>query len=551
MAKLFRNGKIYIEAGVFADALLVEDGFIQAVGREREVLAAAGKRHPGEGFDLVDLDGRTVIPGFNDCHLHLTLVGEALRTCDLSDVRSREELIARGRAFLRSHPEITMLIGRGWNQDRFPEGQQHLPTRWDLDEISREIPVILDRVCLHVAAANSKAVELAGVNHQGSVLGGEIHRDASGQATGVFTENAVGLLHGLIPDKTADDLKADFLRAVDYAVRVGITSVQSCDVLMSPDFAMVFSAIGDLAAAGRLKLRYSHQFNLLTPDDLQAYLKTERTNPRYDERWYSRGALKLFKDGSLGGRTALLRQDYQDEPGMRGVEALSDEQLLAFCRLAEKQGIQVLTHAIGDEAIRRVIGVYEEVMAPGNPLRHGIVHNQITTPELLAQIVRLEIPVLAQPIFLQTDRTIIEDRVGPELAETSYAFNTLLEMGGRVGLSTDAPVEDCAPLQNLHWAVNRCDGDGIPAGGYQPHEKMTLERALDAYTLGSAWIEGKDSWKGRLQPGYAADLIILDRDPFTADPLSIGEIQVLETFVGGNSVYRRQELEGQDPDPAV
>lgn len=532
MDKIYRNGKIYMEKGGFAQALLISDGIIKAVGKEDEVLKL-------EADKIIDLEGKTVIPGFNDSHLHLVMTGENMSQCCLNDARSIEEVIALGKQFLLENPDLTVLVGKGWNQNQFDQGEKRLLTKADLDQISTQIPVIFDRVCIHVSSANSKAVKMLGAGKDTSIEGGEVLMGPDGTPNGIFTENGVGFLHSLIPARIEQDLERDFLKAMDYAVSVGITSVQSCDVMMSKDFARVFNVIGQIASDGRLKLRYAHQFNFPSITEFKEYLATEYHSSVYDGRMYSKGGLKLFKDGSLGGRTALLSRDYADAPGERGVEALSDEAMLEFCRLADQHQIQVITHAIGDAAIDQVLSVYEKVMPEGeNPLRHGIVHNQITTRPQLEKIARLRIPVFSQPVFLLSDIPMIRDRVGQELEQTSYAFHTLYQLGAPVSLSSDAPVEDCNPFINLFAAVCRQRLDLTPEGGYFPQEKMSVEDALDAYTWGSAFNECKERFKGRLKAGYAADMVILDRDLFSIAPEQIKDIKVLETIVDGRTVYR-------------
>jgi len=242
----------------------------------------------------------------------------------------------------------------------------------------------------------------------------------------------------------------------------------------------------------------------------------------------------------LGARTAYLSREYEDAPGTKGVEALSDQLLQAFCDLASGYGIQVLVHAIGDGAAESVINAFEKTMKDGqNPLRHGIVHCQITNEEQLKRIAKLDISVFYQPIFLDYDIQIAEARVGRELAGTSYAFNTLNKLGASISFGTDSPVEDCNPFPNIYCAVTRQRMDGTPEGGFFPGERMSVEDAIDAYTIGSAYNEFKEGFKGRLKPGYAADLIVLGRDIFTTAENEIKDIKVEKTMVGGEFVYEK------------
>ena len=371
------------------------------------------------------------------------------------------------------------------------------------------------------------------------VDGGEIVLSSDGSPNGVFNENATKVIRSIIPKKTKSDIQRDFLKGMEYAISVGLTSVQSCDT-MDENYPIVFEALQELADEDKLKFRYRMQYNFQDIEDFKIYLQTENLNGNYDEKFYSKGCLKLFKDGSLGARTAHLKEEYNDDKGNFGVEGLSDDKLQALCDLAVENNTQVITHAIGDKAIESVINAYEKVMKNGeNPLRHGIVHNQITSMDQLERIAKLKIPIMYQPIFLNYDYNIIVDRIGPERAKTSYALNTLYQLGALVSLSTDAPVEDCNPFENIYCAVNRKGLAGRPVNSYQPEECMKIEDAIDAYTRLSAYNEFKEDIKGKLQPGFVADLLILDRDIFTIPSMDIKNVQVETTMVDGKIVYQR------------
>jgi len=529
---LIKNAKIFAEKGHFVEALLIEDGFVKKAGSNAELA--------GESVDTVlDMEGRTILPGLNDSHLHITMKGAAMNSCDLIPAKSIDDIIRLGREFLAKNPDMKAMPGRGWNQDYFATGEKRMINRFDLDQISTEIPIVFERTCGHVGVGNTKALEILGVDENTKVDGGEIEIGEDGKPNGIFNENAVQLIRKAIPEKDMATREKEFLMSMDYSVSQGLTSVQSCDVL-GKDFKEVFKLLHDLYSEGKLKFRYRHQYNFQDIEDFKEYLKSEHITGKYDEMFFSKGALKLFKDGSLGARTAYMKKEYADAPGTFGVEALSDDQLQALVDLAVENDITVVTHAIGDAAVESVMNAYENTMIEGkNPLRHGIVHNQITSMEQLERQTRLQIPVMYQPIFLDYDNRVIEDRVGKELAKTSYAFNTLYKMGAPVSLGTDSPVEDCNPFQNIYCAVNRKGLDGHPEGGYYPEEAMTLEDAIDAYTVGSAFNEFKEDVKGKLLPGFVADLIVLDRDIFSIDPMEIKNVKVVKTMVNGKFVYER------------
>lgn len=532
MKTILQNGKIYVQKNNFQEAILIENGVIHQVGTNEEILK-------NNADNIIDLQGKTVLPGFNDSHLHISLIGEAMNLCDLAPAKSISTAIQIGKKFIEDNNGLKVLMGRGWNQDNFTTGEKRLFNRFDLDEISTEIPIIFDRVCSHVTVGNTKALEILGVDENTTVDGGVIEIGSDGKPNGIFNENATRLFMSIIPEKDDQEKEEEFLKAANYALSMGITSVQSCDI-MSKDFKSMFKIIQSIYDNQKVKLRYTHQYNFQDIADFKTYLETEYRTGQYDERFLSRGALKLFKDGSLGARTALMLKDYEDAPGTKGVEALSDKQLQALCDLAAEHGITVVTHAIGDGAIESVINAYENTMKDDkNPLRHGIVHCQITSLEQLKRISKLNIPVMYQPIFLDNDSKIVEDRVGKELSSTSYAFNTLYQSGSPVSLGTDSPVEDCNPFPNIYCAVTRLGLNGNPVGGFNPAEKMDIQDAIDAYTIGSAFNEFKEDFKGRLKPGYVADLIVLDRDIFTIDPLNIKDMKVEKTMIDGEFVYQR------------
>ncbi|MDR7869329.1 MAG: amidohydrolase [Tissierellaceae bacterium] len=529
MRTILKNGKIYIEKDNFVEALLLENEVILELGSNEEISTY-------DSDEVIDLEGKTVLPGLNDSHLHLAGVGSTMTSCNLTPARSIDDLINLGKDFMAKNPKLTSIAGRGWNQDYFTSGEKRMPTRFDLDKISTDIPIVFVRVCGHMATGNTKALELLSVDENTKVDGGVIELGTDGKPNGIFSENAVAFLNSAIPNKTEDDIENEFLKAVDYAISLGITSVQSCDVSKEDNQSM-FNIIHNIYKNNKTKLRYSHQFNYQDINDFKDYLNTEFNTGDYDEKFLSKGALKLFIDGSLGARTALMLNDYNDAPGTKGVQVLTLEQLDQICSLAAENEIRIVTHAIGDGAVEMVLNAYEKILVNGkNPLRHGIVHCQITSKEQLERIAKLNIAVMYQPIFLDYDLNIVEDRVGKELSSTSYAFNTLFQLGAPISLGTDAPVEDCNPWYNLYCAVTRKGLNGKPEDGFYPNEKMDIQDAIDCYTYGSAYNEFKENFKGRLKPGFVADLIVLDKDIFTINPDEIKDIVVERTMIDGNFI---------------
>ena len=534
------NGKIYLERDRFASALLVENGRIAAVGDSADLLAQAPEAA------VYDCGGRTVIPGLNDSHLHLLHIADQLARVDICGCTSVEDLISRCKAFLAENPKAREqgLHSVGWNQDLFDVPR--IPTRHDLDQIATDIPIVLERICGHILTTNTRAIELLGLTADSpQYAGGTFEFGEDGQPNGIFTENACRYAIDLIPSPSIEEQEALLLRTMDYAVAHALTSVQSNDAGTSRSAAMgpqFFEMMRQIYARGAAPLRYRHQVCFQHPDQFSQFLRSgEREHPAYQgDSWLTMGPLKLFKDGSLGARTATMRQEYRDDPGNYGVECTDDALMLQFCRMAQDAGMQVVTHAIGDDAISRTLDAYESVNLPGeNPLRHGVVHCQITDLPMLQRMVDSKIAAFYQPIFLDYDMQVLESRVGKELASTSYAFATFPKLGGKVGYGTDAPVENCNPFPNIYSAVTRMNLKGQPEGGFYPQEKVDIYDAIDAYTAGSAWCEFAEDEKGRLKPGYLADLVVLDTDIFTCPERDIPGILPVMTMVGGRIVFEK------------
>ena len=534
-----KNGKIYVERDAFAQAVLMENGRVTAVGSNEDIDALAGD------VRVIDCGGRTVIPGLNDSHLHLIQIGTRLSRAEIAGSSSIDDMVQRVKAFMAAHPEACArgLAATGWNQDLFRD-EKRMPNRYDLDRISTDIPIVLRRVCGHVATANSRALELLGMSQKpGRVEGGTIEVDENGVPNGIFTEAAAGLPDSVLPQADLKDARRDFLTGAQYALSHGITSVQSNDAGNSsyPRDAVI-DMISTLYQENGCPLRYRFQISFDSPEDLQQFIDAGgyARSLGADPDMLAFGPVKLFKDGSLGGRTGTMRQGYLDDPGNFGVETTTDGDMDAFCRIADQNGLQVVTHVIGDKAIGDVTGNYERVLRDGqNPLRHALVHCQITDRPMLERIVRDHIPVMYQPIFLDYDMHAVISRCGEALSSTSYAFKTVEELGGWVSYGTDSPVEDCNPFPNIYSAVTRKDKNGWPEGGFFPEECVDVARAVDAYTLGSAYNEFRERDKGRIKPGFLADMVVLDTDIFTCDPMEIRNILPVMTIVGGRIAWEK------------
>lgn len=538
MNTIFHNTRIYIDKSLFAEALLINDGIISAVGSSGEILAMSGPD------DIIyDCCGRTIIPGLNDSHLHFMQYGETLNQVNLEDASSVDEIIGRCRRFISEHPDKAArgIHAIGWNQDFF-EDEKRIPDRHDLDKISTDIPIVLERVCGHIASTNTKLIENLGLDENSpQYQSGEFIREDSGFPAGIFKGGACIYAKEAVPDFTMEEKRQIIIDTMKTAAAFGLTSIQSNDIGADfSDSSEAFAMMRDIYDKGEASVRYHYQMCFETPEKFSEFLSSEEfTENLYPEdSWLTMGALKLFKDGSLGARTAYMKDGYAADRSNKGLQWLSCEEMDRFCTIARDAGVQVVTHAIGSQAIAETIESYEKAFVDGsNKLRHGIIHCQITDKELVQQIIDDDILIMAQPVFIDFDMNIVEELCGSQLTSTSYAFGTMLRNGVHLSYGTDCPVETCNPFLNIYEAVTRKDRNGRPENGFYPAEAVDVETAIDAYTMESAYAQFAENRKGRLKPGFYADLVILDRDIFTVDPMEIKDIHPVLTMTGGKIVY--------------
>ena len=532
-ATLIRNANIYVQRGRFEEALLVEDGFITAIGTNEEIAARA----PADA-EVFDAQGRTIVPGFNDSHQHLFNTGIALTDIRLHKATSIREVKEIARRYIEERRPApgTVLHGMGWNQDYFTD-EARLLTRADLDDITTEYPLIFERACGHMLTANTAALERAGITRDTVVPeGGSIGHDENGELNGIFAENARGPLTALFRNRSAEDCAELIRTGMRHAAETGVTSVQTCD-LREGTWRTVLEAYNSVMADNPVT-RVSHQAYFSKPEEYREFL-AEGHVTKSGTPFHRFGPLKLFVDGSLGARTAYMREPYHDAPETRGISTLTPEQLDALVGTAVEHHCGVAIHAIGDAAVEEVLDAYDRVCTDGmNPNRLGIIHVQITDRPLVERFTKNHILALVQPIFLHYDTTIVEDRVGKDLAATSYA--TMKKLGIHMSFGTDSPIEDMNPIDNLYCAVTRSNLKGEPAGGFHPEECLDIYDAVDAYTTESAYATFEEDIKGRLLPGYYADLVVLSENIFEMPKTELRRTKVDATMVGGRFVFMRE-----------
>lgn len=534
LIRIFYNGKFITldERVPEAEAMAVAGDRILAVGSYEELKAIAGR-----WAEVHDLGGQVAVPGFNDSHMHLINLGQGMDGVDLSKARSVSDLVRLGQEYLRQNQDRAWIIGRGFNEETFAE--KELPAKEDLDRISRDLPVFFTRVCGHICAVNSKALELAEINtNTDDPPGGSVDRALeTGEPTGILRENAIDLVRRNIPSPTVEDLKRAIRSASRLAASLGLTTVQSNDLHGTRTLINRLEAYAQLAEAGELPIRVELQATMPTPEELRAYLELRKAHPTLGGK-VTLEPLKLYTDGSLGGRTAALTRPYADDPATSGLPIFAQEELDELVAIAAEANLQVAVHAIGDRAIDMVMDSCEKAKRAQKDwtARPRIIHAQITRRDQLERMAKLGIVCDIQPIFVPTDLHFVEARVGRELAEFSYAWKTMARLGVPTAGGSDSPVEPCNPLWGMHAAITRRDQSGYPEEGWHPEERLTAKEALALFTAGSAYAAHEEGIKGSLSAGKLADFTVLPEDITQVDPDRLLTMKVTATYVGGQIV---------------
>ncbi len=511
-----------------ARSLAVLGGKIVRVGSDADT-----KPLIGPATRVIDAGGKTVIPGFNDAHLHFISGGMQLGLIDLRDARSREEFAARIKEYSAKLKPGEWILGGNWDHENWTPND--LPTRQLIDAAAPNNPVFVERLDGHMGVANSLALKLAGVTKETKdVDGGLIVRDANGEPTGVLKDTAMGIVDRIIPPSSTAQLTAAAIAATDHAASLGVTSVQD----MSAGKAV--SIYQELIRAGRLKTRI-YAGNALF--DRQG-LEDVGLQSAFGSPMLRVGSLKGFADGSLGSRTAWFFEPYNDDPSTSGIpraEVLTT--MKAAVADADKHGLQVMIHAIGDRSNATILDIYESVIREDGPRdrRFRIEHSQHLRPQDIPRFAKLGVVASMQPVHLTDDGRWAIDRLGSERLKGAYAFRSLLDSGAHLAFGTDWSVAPLNPLFGIQAAVTRRTTDGKNPNGWFPEQKITVDEAVRCYTLGSAYAEFQEDVKGTLSEGKLADLIVLSDDIFTINPAKIGEAKVLMTVVDGRVVYEAKK----------
>jgi predicted amidohydrolase YtcJ len=511
-------------ANPWVSGIAVVDGAIVALGSEDVVRGMIGT-----DTRVVELDGRFAMPGFIDTHTHFLDGGFRLSAVDLRDADSREEFARRLAEYAEGLQEGEWILGGDWDHEMWGG---ELPDRSWIDQVTPHNPVFVTRLDWHMALANTRALEVAGVaDGVASPPGGEVVRDGTGRLTGVFKDEAMPLVASHIPRPTEAQRDTALIAAMKHAASLGVTSVT--DMGSWADLATYERA----HKAGDLTLRVYAFVPLSTIDGLVR--RIERAGK--GDEWLRIGGLKGFVDGSLGSGTALFDEPYSDEPDNSGLFVTPIEELRAQVAKADTSGLQVAIHAIGDRAIGVLLDLYEDLDREfgSRDRRYRIEHAQHIGASDVARFGRLGVVAAMQPYHAIDDGRWAERRIGEDRAQLTYAFRTLLDSGAVVAFGSDWTVAPLDPLLGLYAAVTRRTLDGANPGGWIPEQKIDVESALGAYTSSAAWAGFSDEDTGTLSPGRLADIVVLSESPFQVQPGRLNEIQVDMTIVGGREVYSR------------
>lgn len=500
-------------------------------------LLQRGDKPQGRVDYRVDFGGRTVMPGFVDAHGHVLDLGFRAMSLDLSGTKTLTEALDKIRAYAAANPDARWIRGGGWNQEEWGLGR--FPTAAELNAAVGDRPVWLSRADGHAGWANTAALRAAGVTAKTQVpAGGRMERDAAGNPSGVFVDAAQALIDKAAPAMLPIEYDVALRKAQDILLADGVTATTDMGTSYDAWFAM--RRLGDI---GGLRVRIMSYAGGV---DVASHIAGAGPTPwLYGDR-LRMGGVKLFADGALGSRGALLKADYADAPGQRGLRLLDDAQLKNLMSHAAMNNMQVAVHAIGDAANAEVLdAVSAQVDTYKGDRRWRIEHAQIVDPADIARFKQLGVIASMQPVHETSDARMAEARLGPARLAGAYAWASMLRNGVRLAFGTDYPVESPDPWAGWAAAFTRQDANGQPYGGWQPQERISREQAWKAYTVDAAYAGFAEDKFGYLAPGLAADFIVIDRgDPLLLSPTELRQTKVQETWVAGEKVYELKKAQG-------
>jgi predicted amidohydrolase YtcJ len=533
-SRIFINGVIYTvnDKNEVAQAVEITGGKISAVGSTEKLLL-----NSNPGAQIIDLKGRTVVPGLIDAHGHLLGLGRSLTMPDLVGTDSFAQVLDVIATYTESAAPGEWIVGRGWDQNDWPDTA--FPIHNELSKRTPHNPVYLARVGGHAALANAEAMRVSGVDRDTpDPPGGKIIRDAAGEPTGVFIDAAVELISRNIPPLSKNQIAKSIRAAIDECSRFGLTGVH--DAGITPYIEDIYKEMID---GGDFKLRVYAMLRAAGENPVEALLPRLQQGPLigYGKGRLTVRSIKMVADGALGSRGAALFADYSDDPGNRGILIAGYEELKAVSLAALRHDFQMCVHCIGDKANHITLDAYDDALkeVPSRNHRFRIEHAQVVAMEDIPRFDRMNIIASMQSTHATSDMPWVEARLGPDRILGAYAWRRFIDIGVTLANGSDFPVESPNPMLGFYAAVTRQDAQGRPEGGWYPDQRMTRDEALRSFTINAAYAAFQDDTRGSLEVGKWGDLVVLSKNIMTIPPLEIPDAQVLMTVLGGKVVYRR------------
>lgn len=539
--KMFINGEIHtlVNEKDICSGVCVKDGKIVFAGNSDEILSKY------DSDEIIDLDGKVMLPGMGDSHLHFFAYCQTFTTVNLSEAKSKTEMLKLLKAKADETPEGGWIRGSNFDQSKWEDSSDVLPTREDLDKVSTKHPIVIKRVCLHTGVANTAALEKANITKDYNFgEGGVVELDKDGFPTGILREQATKIFDDIVPDETKiPEVRDRFMRkALGQATSLGLTTIHTYA-------AEIWKYIEDYDNY----LRFSHNGELplrVTIYNDKLYNKPFVTKKEMDNpyRLVQYGGYKIFCDGSLGSRSAKLYEPYADDPSTSGILIQTQDELNQKVLTGYRNELQPAIHCIGDEALDCVLTAIENALKvtreegmtleeQSNKLPFRIIHAQMANESLIQRMKQLPVILDIQPTFLMTDLHWIEDRVGKERADKSYNWQTYLDNGLMLLGGSDSPVESFSPWIGIYAAVTRKDINQYPPSGYNPKEKVSVYDAVCMYSKNIHYATGQEDYLGTIEAGKFADLVVIDRNIFNIPEDDLLEVKVLKTYLAGKEVF--------------
>ncbi|ODB59366.1 amidohydrolase [Paenibacillus polymyxa] len=524
---LFKHGRLHGDWASKGDSIVVQQGRIQAIGYARELeLQLTGKE-----YETVDWEDAYVLPGLTDSHMHLSMHGMKLAMLDLTSATSKEEMLAMLRKRVAVTPPGEWILGLNWNENAFIPVE--IPGIAELDAITDQHPVYLTRTCFHTFLANSEAFRRAGISEDTpDPASGAYGRDADGRLNGLIYEEASFAFTSVQPEPDYSVKKDTIRRACLDALRLGLTAAHTEDLRFLGSVETMQRIYRELREEG-LAFR-THQ---LIYHPFMEEAKVQGLRAGTGNEWFKIGAIKMFADGAIGGRTALLSEPYSDAPHTRGMAIQPQPELNQMVAAARAAGFPVAAHAIGDGAAHMILTAMEaHVLTEESGLPDRLIHGQVLRRDLIKRMAKLPLIADIQPRFVASDFPWVLDRVGKERTEYLYAWKKLLEAGIPCAGGSDAPIEPLNPFLGIHAAVTRAKPEEMHEV-YLPAEKLDVHEAIRLFTTGSAVAAGEADERGAIAEGKAADFTVIDRD-VSESPQALLDVRVRMTVVNGKVAYR-------------